>query len=147
MSDAECADFPTSNLPDFKSSHLPSSKAQQTMKKFEDCIAWQKARVLNAAIYRLSKEPLFSKDWALVDQIRRAAGSTMHNIVEGFDAGSDAEFVRFLRYSYRSAGEVQSQLYAAIDLGYIAQSNFDECYAMCVEVKNTTAGLIKYLKP
>lgn len=70
----------------------------------------------------------------------------MHNIVEGFDAGSDAEFARFLRYSYRSAGEVQSQLYAALDLKYIDQTRFEKSYAMCVEVKNTTAGLIKYLK-
>ena len=112
------------------------------MGKFEDCIAWQKARLLNAAIY----EQPFAKDWALLDQIRRAAGSTMHNIVEGFDAGSDAEFARFLRYSYRSAGEVQSQLYAALDLNYIDKTCFEESYAMCVEVKNTTAGLIKYLK-
>ena len=116
------------------------------MKHFEDCVAWQKARELNALIYKTSAEPSFSKDWALADQIRRAVGSTMHNIAEGFDAGSDAEFMRFLRYSFRSAGEVQSQLYAALDLGYIGQIQFDENYAMCVEVKNTTAGLIKYLR-
>jgi four helix bundle protein len=116
------------------------------MKKFEDCLAWQKARELNTVIYRTSAEPSFSKDWALADQIRRAVGSTMHNVAEGFDAGSDAEFMRFLRYSFRSAGEVQSQLYVALDLGYIDQTNFDDSYAMCVEVKNTTAGLIKYLK-
>ena len=116
------------------------------MKKFEDCLAWQKARELNELIYRMSAESSFSKDWALADQIRRAVGSAMHNIAEGFDSGSDAEFMRFLRYSFRSAGEVQSQLYAALDLGYISQIQFDENYAMCVEVKNTTAGLIKYLK-
>jgi four helix bundle protein len=116
------------------------------MKKFEDCIAWQKARALNTLIYKTSADLPFSKDWALVDQIRRAAGSTMHNIAEGFDAGSDAEFMRFLRYSFRSAGEVQSQLYVGLDLGYIDQTKFDHSYAMCVEVKNTTAGLIKYLR-
>ncbi|QQL44304.1 four helix bundle protein [Sulfuriroseicoccus oceanibius] len=82
----------------------------------------------------------------MADQIRRAAGSTMPNIVEGFDSGSDVEFARFLRYSYRSAGEVQSHLYAALDLGYVDREVFDRCYAMCGEVKNTTAGLIKYLK-
>ena len=116
------------------------------MRKFEDCVAWQKARALNTKIYETSAEQPFSKDWALVDQIRRAAGSTMHNIAEGFDSGSDPEFMRFLRYSFRSAGEVQSQLYVALDLGYIDQAEFDDSYTTCVEVKNTTAGLIKYLK-
>lgn len=70
----------------------------------------------------------------------------MHNIAEGFDAGGDAEFTRFLRYSFRSAGEVQSQLYAALDLGHVDQDTFDMAYEMAAEVKNTSAGLIKYLK-
>jgi four helix bundle protein len=116
------------------------------MKHFEDCVAWQKARILTGAIYKMSAHVPFSKDWALVDQIRRAAGSTMHNVAEGFDAGSDAEFARFLRYSFRSAGEVQSQLYLALDLGYINQTDFDTAKLQCDEVKKTSAGLIKYLK-
>jgi len=41
----------------------------------------------------------FAKDWGLKDQITRAAGSSMHNVAEGFDAGSDAEFIRFLGYA------------------------------------------------
>ncbi|WP_227021313.1 four helix bundle protein [Oceaniferula marina] len=115
------------------------------MKTFEDCLVWQKARLLNTAVYRVSKGDAFSQDWALVNQIRRAAGSAMHNVAEGFDAGSDAEFKRFLRYSFRSAGEVQSQLYAALDLEYIDQIQFDEIYSLAIEVKSTSAGLIKYL--
>jgi four helix bundle protein len=39
----------------------------------------------------------------------------MANIAEGFDAGSDAEFIRFLGYARRSASEVQSHLYIALD--------------------------------
>jgi four helix bundle protein len=54
----------------------------------------------------------------------------MHNIAEGFDAGSDAEFIRFLKYSRRSASEVQSELYIALDRHYITQDQFQRifCY-------------------
>jgi len=43
------------------------------------------------------------------------ADPTLFNIAEGFDSRSDAEFVRFLNYAYRSATEVQSHLYVARD--------------------------------
>ena len=83
--------------------------------RFEDLQSWQKARQLTNAIYDLTGNSKFAKDFRLRDQIQSAAGSTMHNIAEGFDAGSDAEFIRFLKMARRSASEVQSQLYLALD--------------------------------
>jgi len=59
--------------------------------------AWQLARKMTTRIYSLSKRPPFSQDQDLKSQIQAASGSAMHNIAEGFDAGSDAEFMRFLR--------------------------------------------------
>jgi hypothetical protein len=50
-----------------------------------------------------------------VGAVASAAASVMANIAEGFDAGSDAEFIRFLGYARRSASEVQSHLYIALD--------------------------------
>ena len=47
----------------------------------------------------------------------------MHNIAEGFESGSDPEFIRFLKFSRRSASEVQSELYLALDRGYISQDD------------------------
>ncbi|NWK55187.1 four helix bundle protein [Verrucomicrobiaceae bacterium N1E253] len=113
--------------------------------KFEDITAWQKARELTGKIYEQTQSPEFRKDFGLVDQIRRASGSIMHNIAEGFDAGSNKEFVRFLRYSFRSASEVQSQLYIALDAGFISAENFDQLYQQVVEVKKLLGGFIKYL--
>ena len=78
--------------------------------RFEDLQSWQKARQFTNAIYDLTGHLEFAKDFRLRDQIQSAAGSTMHNIAEGFDAGSDAEFIRFLKMARRSASEVQSQL-------------------------------------
>ena len=53
-------------------------------------------------------------------QIQDAAGSSMHNIAEGFDSEGNPEFIRFLRYSKRSCTEVHSELYLSLDEGYIS---------------------------
>ena len=113
--------------------------------KFEEITAWQKARVLTSGVYKITRQKPFSQDYGLVDQIRRASGSIMHNVAEGFDAGSNKEFVRFLRYSFRSASEVQSQIYIAWDVDYINQAEFDQLYQQSTEIKKIISGLIKYL--
>ena len=116
------------------------------IKRFEDIRAWQEARVLTNLVYDASDSGSLARDFGLRDQIRKAAGSTMHNIVEGFDAGSDAEFIRFLNYSRRSASEVQSQLYIALDRGYINQDQFQRIYDQATSVKKLINAFISYLK-
>ena len=69
----------------------------------------------------------------------------MHNIAEGFDAGSDAEFIRFLRIARRSASEVQSQLYLALDRKYISESERQQAYDLATDTKRLANGLIGYL--
>ncbi len=96
---------------------------------FEDIEGWQLARELTRQVYAVAHHGEFSRDFGLRDQITRAAGSTMHNIAEGFDGGSNPEFIKFLRYSQRSCSEVQSQLYVALDQGYLTQGEFDAIYA------------------
>jgi len=64
----------------------------------------------------------------------------------GFDSNSDDEFVRFLRYALRSATEVQSHLYVAVDQGYISGEDFDQIYEQATEVKKMISGFIKYLR-
>ena len=93
------------------------------VRRFEDLICWQKARSLANTIHNLTCHPEFLKDFRLRDQILDAAGSVMHNIAEGCDAGTDPEFVRFLKMSRRSTSEVQSELYLALDRKYIAKQN------------------------
>jgi four helix bundle protein len=87
--------------------------------RFEDLHSWQKARQLANAIYDLTEQPWFAKDFKLRDPIQGAAGSVMHNIAEGFDSGSNPEFIRFLKLARRSASEVQSELYLALDRKYV----------------------------
>jgi len=66
------------------------------IRRFEDLIAWQKARELTKRIYSLTRQGNFERDSGLRDQIRRAAVSVMSNLAEGFDRGGRAEFHQFL---------------------------------------------------
>ena len=106
------------------------------IERFEDIKAWQQARVLTNMVYDVTEAGTFARDFGLRDQIRRAAGSIMHNIAEGFGAGSDAEFIRFLKYARRSATEVQSQLYLAQDRKYLNADQFQSLYDKATETKS-----------
>jgi four helix bundle protein len=80
----------------------------------KDIEAWQLARELTRKVYGLAKKTKFARDFGLKRQIQDAAGSSMHNIAEGFDSETNPEFIRFLRYAKRSCTEVQSELYPAL---------------------------------
>jgi four helix bundle protein len=116
------------------------------IQRFEEIEAWQVGRELTKSVYGLTANGDFSRDFGLRDQIQRASGSVMHNIAEGFDAGSNAEFVRFLRYAQRSASEVQSQLYVALDLSYIDKTNFENVYELAAKARAKIGAFIKYLR-
>ena len=113
---------------------------------FEDLQSWQKARQLTNMVYDLTEHPQFAKDFRLSNQIQGASGSIMHNIAEGFDAGTNAEFIRFLKMSRRSASEVQSELYLALDRKYISQDELNKAYHLATETKKLINGLIAYLR-
>ena len=114
--------------------------------RFEDIEGWQLARELTQTVYGLTKKPDFAKDYGLKRQIQDAAGSSMHNIAEGFDSETNAEFIRFLRYAKRSCTEVQSELYVALDAKYISQEEFKEVYEQARRTRAAVYGFIKYLK-
>jgi len=117
-----------------------------TIKNFEELTSWQKARELAGFVYELTRQNKFSRDFGLRDQIQRAASSVMHNIAEGFESGSDPEFVRFLKMARRSAGEVQSQLYLALDVGYITDEERQKAHILATEVKRLINGMMTYLR-
>lgn len=116
------------------------------IERFEDIEAWQLARELTRTAYRLTRKPRFAEDRGLKGQIQQAAGSAMHNIAEGFDAESTAEFIKFLRYSKRSCTEVQSELYVALDEEYISETEFQEAYEQARRTRAAVRGFINYLK-
>ncbi len=116
------------------------------IERFEDIEGWKKGRELTQMIYGYVRRPEFLKDFGLRDQITRASVSIMNNVAEGFDGGSDAEFIRFLTYAQRSATEVMSCLYAALDNEYISDHDFQIAYSTAQDARRIIGGLIKYLK-
>lgn len=80
-----------------------------------------------------------------MDQFRRAAVSIMNNIAEGFERGSNKDFIRFLFVARGSAGEVRSMLYVALDQGYIDHETFQSLSDLSRKCSRTIWGLIKSL--
>ena len=109
--------------------------------RFEHLDAWKEARALTLEIYRVSGQGVFGADFGLRNQIRRASVSVMSNIAEGFERFSPAEFRHFLRIALGSAAEVRSQLYVALDLGYLSQQEHERIAAGCRRVSRIVAAL------
>ncbi len=117
-----------------------------SIERFEDIEAGQNARRLTSAIYTATKAGEFGRDFGLRDPIRRASVSVMSNIAEGFERGGDREFLQFLSQAKGSAGEVRSQLYAALDAGYIDQTQFETLYSSASTCSRHIAGFMRYLE-
>src|SRR5882762_9682776 len=111
------------------------------IEKFEDLIAWQKARKLTPQIYKATNLPAFSRDFGLKDQIRRTAVSIMSNIAEGFERGRPSEFHQFLSIAKGSCAELRNQLYVALDVGYVEFAVFEGLMRQAIEVGRILGGL------
>jgi four helix bundle protein len=111
------------------------------VRRFEDLIAWQKARVLTREVYRVTREGAFGRDFGLCGQIQRAAVSVMSNIAEGFERSRPTEFHQFLSMARSSCAEVRSHLYVALDIEYLAQEVFARLLAMAEETGRIIGGL------
>lgn len=116
------------------------------MQRFEDLIAWQKARVLAADVYRAVGQGAVSRDFGLRDQMQRAAVSIMANIAEGFERRSPADFARFLTIAKASCAELKSHFYLAMDVGYLNAEMFRKLHDQSEEVNRIIGGLKASLK-
>ena len=105
---------------------MATDETSGKIRRFEDLIAWQKARELTLKIYRISRQGEFGKDYRLSGQIQRAAVSIMSNLAEGCERGGLGELHQFLSTAKASCAELRSQLYVALDVGYINSATFQE---------------------
>jgi four helix bundle protein len=117
------------------------SPMSNKINRFEDLIAWQKARKLTKEIDQATNQGKFAGDYGLRDQIRRAAVSSMSNVAEGFERGGLVEFQRFLSIAKASCAELRTQLYVAMDVGYLDSDHFNELMAQAIEVGKIIGGL------
>ncbi|MEX0959406.1 MAG: four helix bundle protein [Burkholderiales bacterium] len=111
------------------------------IERFEDLIAWQKARVLTRHIYLVTQKGRFARDHRLSDQIQSASVSVMSNLAEGFERGTRREFHQYLVIAKASCGEVRSQLYVGWDVGYLTKPEFERLSAMTIEIGKIIGGL------
>ena len=109
--------------------------------KFEDLIAWRKAPELTRRVYKITRAGEFAKDFRLSSQIQSAAVSIMSNIAEGFERSGLGEFHQFLSTAKASCAELRSQLYVALDAGYIDERMFHELRLQAEEVGRIIGGL------
>lgn len=87
--------------------------------KFEDMEIWKRSARLSAELYKLFAD---CRDYGFRDQITRSGLSVPSNIAEGSERSSKKDFVRFLQYAKGSCGELRTQIYIGIDIGYIEKS-------------------------
>lgn len=111
------------------------------IEKFEELVAWQRARELTKNIYSITNQGEFSKDFGLRDQIRKASVSIMSNIAEGFERGGRSQFHHFLVIAKGSCAELRSQLYVALDVDYINKDVFKDLYSLSMETSRIIGGL------
>ncbi|MBQ7190096.1 MAG: four helix bundle protein [Kiritimatiellae bacterium] len=116
------------------------------VERFEDLEVWKRAKHLTCELYALARKGAFAKDFGFRDQICRAAVSIVSNIAEGFERRSNSQFMYFLDIANGSAGEVRAQLYIALDLGYITQSEFQDAFDGVVSIGKMLTSLIHHLR-
>lgn len=114
-----------------------------TIQKFEDLICWQKARELAKGIYSALKD---CKDFGFKDQIQRASVSILSNIAEGFERGTQQEFLNYLYIAKGSAGEVRAQLYVALDAGYLNIEKFKFLNSLAIECSKLLQSFAERVK-
>lgn len=109
---------------------------------YKDLIVWQKAILLTQVIYSLTKQFPMDEVFGLTNQIRRAVISVPSNIAEGFNRGSDKEFIYFLRVAKGSAAEVETQLIISKKLNYINDDDVKPALDLYNEIVRMLGTLI-----
>jgi len=115
-------------------------------KRFEDLEVWQRARDLTRLVYRETSKTRFGNDFALRDQMRRAAVSVMSNLAEGFEREGSREFSQFVALAKGSCGEIRSQAYVAVDQNYFSEETFQEISESAKRLSRMLSSLLRYLK-
>ena len=112
------------------------------IERFEDIVAWQKAKNLSISVYTHFKE---CRDYSFRDQICRAAVSVMNNIAEGYERQTNNELKQFLYIAKGSSGEVRSMLHLARELDYLPPEKYILLHDNAKEIARMLSGFIKKL--
>ena len=115
------------------------------MENYRELIVWQKAMDLAEEVYRIVKAFPKEEQFALSDQLRRAAISVPSNIAEGYGRKAAKEYSRFLNIARGSKNEVETQLILCVRLGYATKQNIELAMSLCDEIGKMLNSLSKKL--
>ena len=125
---------------------MTKTMARKKIERFEDLLVWQKGMEVVKQVYLISRDGELGRDFALRDQLRRAAISIPTDIAEGFERSSRKEYVNFLNYAKGSTGEVRSLLNVAFELGYLKPSQHEALRQAVMELSRYLSNQIKSLR-
>ncbi len=109
---------------------------------FRELKVWQKGKALAVLLYRITDKGMFSKDFGLRDQMRRAAVSVPSNIAEGNERETDREAVRYFYVARGSAAELLTQVIISREIGYLDQETATDLECSILEISRMLAKLI-----
>lgn len=113
------------------------------IRNFFDLDSWKEAHSLSLEIYKTTRQFPRIEVYGLISQLRRSSVSVSSNIAEGFSRQSHKEKVQFYYLALGSLTEVQSQIWLAVDLDYLAKSEFKRIFDQTVVLHKLINGLIK----
>ncbi len=113
------------------------------MARFEELDVWKRSARLSAEIYKTLAE---LKDYGFRDQITRAGLSIPSNVAEGYERNSNKELALFLNYAKGSAGELRTQIYIGMEIGYINREVGKNWLQEAEEISKMLHGLIRTIK-
>ena len=117
-----------------------------SIEKFEDILAWQKARLLTREVYRITRDASCHRDFRFCSQLQSASVSVMSNIAEGFERRTPRQFAQYLLIAKASCAEVRSLLYVGLDAAYVDMTAFNDLMGRAQEVARLVSGLRKSLR-
>jgi four helix bundle protein len=115
------------------------------IERFEDLDIWKKSVELYVDIFGVIENSGLKNDFSAKDQLKRATLSISNNIAEGFEYENNLQFVRFLRYSKGSAGEIRNMVTVFFMTGQISKEQHDKLIEKIVEISKSIKGFMKYL--
>ncbi len=115
------------------------------IERFEDLDIWKKSIELYVDIFVVIENSGLKNDFSAKDQLKRATLSISNNIAEGFEYENNLQFVRFLRYSKGSAGEIRNMVTVFFMTGQISKEQHDKLIEKIVEISKSIKGFMKYL--
>jgi len=108
--------------------------------QFEDLEVWKRSARLSAELYKAARH---WRDYGFRDQLTRSGLSVPSNIAEGFERNSHKECANFLGYAKGSCGELRTQIYIGLDVGYIDKITGNQWILEAKEISSMLAALIK----